>query len=99
FCPDSHAWHPHRATTARFYSTDEIERIVERNRILFDARNAVTDHGADWLMARVCRLAYDHQRGLAPIPLAVRVFVSRLRARRKSHRPFSPPIVELRKPV
>jgi GT2 family glycosyltransferase/glycosyltransferase involved in cell wall biosynthesis len=90
FCPGSHAWHQHRATSSRFYPAPEIERIAERNRILFDARNAITDHGADWLMARVCDLSYDSQRGLARLPLAANVLRHRWRARR-AHRPVSPP--------
>ncbi|HWZ70479.1 MAG TPA: glycosyltransferase [Casimicrobiaceae bacterium] len=90
FCPGSHAWHQHRATSSRFYPAPEIERIVERNRILFDARNAITDHGAGWLMARVCDLSYDSQRGLARLPLAANVLRHRWRARR-ARRPASPP--------
>jgi GT2 family glycosyltransferase/glycosyltransferase involved in cell wall biosynthesis len=90
FCPGSHAWHQHRATSSRFYPPHEIERIAERNRILFDARNAITDHGADWLMARVCDLSYDSQRGLARLRLAANVLRHRWRARR-THRPASPP--------
>ena len=90
FCPGSHAWHQHRATSSRFYPAPEIERIAERNRILFDVRNAITDRGADWLMARVCDLSYDSQRGLARLPLAANVLRHRWRARR-THRPVSPP--------
>ena len=39
FCPDSLASHRHRATTSRFYAREELDRIVERNRVLFDARH------------------------------------------------------------
>ena len=31
FCPAAHAFHRHRATTARFYAAAEIDRIVARN--------------------------------------------------------------------
>jgi GT2 family glycosyltransferase/glycosyltransferase involved in cell wall biosynthesis len=90
FCPGSHAWHQHRATSSRFYAAPEIARIAERNRILFDARNAITEYGADWLMGRVCELSYESQRGLARLPLAAGVLRHRWRARR-AQRPASPP--------
>ena len=90
FCPRSHAWHQHRATSSRFYPASEIERITERNRILFDARNAITGHGAEWLMARVCGLSYESQRGLARLRLAAGVLRHRWRARR-GRRLASPP--------
>jgi GT2 family glycosyltransferase/glycosyltransferase involved in cell wall biosynthesis len=90
FCPGSHAWHRHRATSSRFYAAPEIARIAERNRILFDARNAITEYGADWLMGRVCELSYESQRGLARLPLAAGVLRHRWRARR-APRPASPP--------
>lgn len=40
FCPGSRVRHRHRATIRRFYSSDEISRIVERNQFLFQIRNA-----------------------------------------------------------
>jgi GT2 family glycosyltransferase/glycosyltransferase involved in cell wall biosynthesis len=92
FCPRSHVWHRHRATTARFYALPEIDRIVERNRILFDARNAVTDRRAEWLMTRVCDLGYESQRALARFPIAARVLCRRYAALRRPHA-AAPPIL------
>ncbi len=92
FCPRSHVWHRHRATTARFYVLPEIDRIVERNRVLFDARNAVTDRGAEWLMTRVCDLSYESQRSLARFRIAARVFGRRCSARRRSQLHLPPPL-------
>jgi GT2 family glycosyltransferase/MoaA/NifB/PqqE/SkfB family radical SAM enzyme len=40
FCPTSHAWHERRSTIGRFYAPSEVERITERNRLLFNVRNA-----------------------------------------------------------
>jgi len=94
FCPGSHAWHQHRATSSRFYPAPEIERIAERNRILFDARNAITEHGAEWLMARVCGLSYESQRGLARLTLAAGVLRHRWRARRGRRLASPPPLPE-----
>ncbi len=82
FCPRSHAWHQHRATTSRFYSELEISRIAERNRLLFDARNAISDRDVDQLMIQVCDLPYESQRGLARMPLAAGVLRNRWHARR-----------------
>ena len=42
FCPRSHAWHEGRSTIGRFYAASEVERITERNRLLFNVRNAPT---------------------------------------------------------
>lgn len=39
FHPGSVAWHRHRATISRYYAADEVERIVARNRLLFELRN------------------------------------------------------------
>jgi len=37
--PSKVAHHSQRSTIARHYSTEEIERVVERNRLLFQLRN------------------------------------------------------------
>ena len=77
YCPTARARHRHRATTARFYATEEIDRIVERNRILFDLRNAATDNRAGWLLQRVCDQSYASQRELAALPVAAQVLRQR----------------------
>src|SRR5690606_5120212 len=89
FCPASRATHAHRATTARFYAPDELERIVERNRWLFDARHGATGFPAAWQMERACDLPYTSQRELAHPRQAAGVFVQRLAQRRA--RPPPPP--------
>ena len=80
FCPASRAEHLHRATTARFYPAEELERIVERNRMLFDARHAASCETAVTLMQRVCALPYASQRELATPNVARAVFSARRRA-------------------
>jgi len=65
FCPASHAHHRHRVTTTRFYDAATIDRIVARNRCLFDARNRATRFGVGWLMNRVCDLDYRSQREMS----------------------------------
>ena len=66
-------------STTRFFSEAQVARIVERNRILFDARHRVTDFGADWLMQRVCDLDYDAQRKFSRLSLASSLFAWRRR--------------------
>ena len=90
FCPRSHAAHQHRMTTARFYSGDEIDRIVERNRWLFAARQRTGGFGRAWMMARACELPYASQRELARSGQAAGVFRQRL-ARTRSPQPLPPP--------
>lgn len=90
FCPNSVARHRHRATTARFYASDELDRIVLRNRLLFDARHGVSGFDVEWLMARICELPYASQRELAQLPQAADVLRTR-RARRRPPQPLSPP--------
>lgn len=51
FCPASKAFHAHRATIAKHYAPEEIERIFRRNGHLFQMRN-VTDLGSLWKLAR-----------------------------------------------
>ncbi len=90
FCPQSQASHRHRATTARFYAPEELERIVERNRLLFDARHDASGEGAGTLMHRVCGLPYASQRELASLATAAGVFARRWHSRR-SPQPLPPP--------
>ncbi len=90
FCPASHAVHAHRATTARFYAPGELARIVERNRLLFDARHGVTGFAAAWLLDRICELPYASQRDLAHWRHAAGVFGMR-RARVRPPQPLPPP--------
>ena len=78
FCPRSRARHRHRATTARFYSSAELDRIVERNRWLFDARNGLTPHGGGWLMAQLCALPYASQRELSAVRVALATWRQRV---------------------
>lgn len=90
FSPVSRVAHRHRATTARFYTKDAIDRIVERNRALFDARHGITRFGRAWSMNRICELPYASQRELARIEQAAGVFRQRI-ARARKPQPLPPP--------
>ncbi len=89
YCPASRAQHRHRATTARFYAEAELERIVERNRWLFDARNGLTQHGPAWSMNRLCALPYPSQRELAASRVALATWRQRI-GRRRAPQPLPP---------
>ncbi len=91
-CPASRAVHRHRATTARFYDTATLARIVERNRLLFDLRHGASGRTADALLAAVCNLPYASQRELARWRCAAGVARRRL-ARRRAPQPLAPPVL------
>src|SRR5581483_6823546 len=82
--------HRHRATTSRFYAPAELERIVERNRLLFDARQRITPEPRSDLMRRICELPYASQRELSSPVNARGVLAQRVRARRRPQ-PLEPP--------
>jgi GT2 family glycosyltransferase len=90
FCPASLAGHRHRATTRRFYADDEVERVVERNRVLFGLRHGVDRPSAERLMAQVCDLPYASQRELSRPSVALGVLRHRL-ARQRPPQPLPPP--------
>jgi glycosyltransferase involved in cell wall biosynthesis len=88
YCPAAHAFHRHRATTARFYPPAEIDRIVARNGLLFAARQRASGFDAARLMNRVCDLPYASQRELARPAIAAGVWQRRSRA---AARPLAAP--------
>ena len=56
--------------------------MVERNRLLLDARNAASGETPETLMNRVCQLPYASQRRCSAPALARQVFQARLGSRR-----------------
>jgi len=90
FCPASLASHRHRATTRRFYAEDEVERVVERNRVLFGLRHGVDRSSRERLMTQVCDLPYASQRELSRPAVALGVLRHRL-ARERPPQPSPPP--------
>ena len=78
FCPSSRAWHHHRATIARYYAAGEIERVIARNALLFDLRNAWTNRRAATLLRTLIRLDARSFAELCGVHLAWRVFQARL---------------------
>jgi|GEM_PF-1135399 len=85
FCPRSVAWHRHRATIDKYYAPTEVERILRRNRLLFDLRNAWTLQSTRDLMRKILAADAQTQAELTHPPLLRRLLAARseaLRARR-----------------
>jgi hypothetical protein len=55
FCPASVAHHGQRSTIARHYSTEEIEAVVERNRLLFQLRNFTKASSVERIIEEISR--------------------------------------------
>ena len=55
FCPASVAHHSQRSTIARHYSPEEIEAVVERNRLLFQLRNFTKASSIERVMKEISR--------------------------------------------
>jgi radical SAM protein with 4Fe4S-binding SPASM domain len=55
FCPASVAHHSQRSTIARHYSTEEIEAVVERNRLLFQLRNFTQTSSVERIIEEISR--------------------------------------------
>lgn len=55
FCPASVAHHSQRSTIARHYSTEEIEAVVERNRLLFQLRNFTQASSVERIIEEISR--------------------------------------------
>ncbi len=58
FCPTSRVVHVHRATVARLFSPRELDRIWQRNQLLFSMRNGFNDLPARTIV-RNLRSAFD----------------------------------------
>ena len=49
--PDSHVWRTHPGTHLQLFTTEEFQRLFERNRLLFQMRNALMG-GSDYALFR-----------------------------------------------
>jgi GT2 family glycosyltransferase len=56
FCADSIALHTQRATIRANYTADEVEQILERNRLLFQLRNLTAAGSLDRVFEEIARL-------------------------------------------
>lgn len=90
FCPRSLARHRHRATIGKFYAADEVERILRRNRLLFDLRNAWTRLSPLQLVRRISREDTQTQAELLNLPALHRIWHARMDALRAQAAGFDP---------
>jgi GT2 family glycosyltransferase len=86
FCPPSKAVHLHRATVSRFYAPAEIDRIFERNGLLFELRHRTTGTLPGAAIRRIRRSPIETQRELARPGVALSVLLARLA---KSRAPYA----------
>jgi len=89
FCPASRAWHHHRGTVGRYYTPQEVERVIARNALLFDLRHAWTGRRAATLLRAIALLDARSRAELGGIGLARRVLhvrLATLRARQRGLR-------------
>ncbi|MEP6938202.1 MAG: glycosyltransferase [Rudaea sp.] len=82
FCPTSHAWHQHRGTINRYYSNEEVERVLLRNAQWFDMRHARSRVAPIEHIRRIAARAPAHWDEFAGVVNAWNTFRLRMRARR-----------------
>ena len=81
FVPCSHVWHHHRATVARFYPPDEIERVFARNALQFELRHGLSPASPPTLLAKVTATDSTTRSELEGIGTAAAVFAARYATR------------------
>ena len=90
FCPRSMVHHRHRATIGKFYSPDEVDRIMRRNRLLFDLRNAWTRLSPMQHWRRIERQDAQTQNELLSLSSLHGIFRARVEALRALRNGFDP---------
>jgi GT2 family glycosyltransferase len=90
-CPVSVAWHKHRATVEKFYAAEYVERIVERNRLLFQLRNPFPRQSLKATLQHVAHIDRDTLRELGSWRSCLDLWRVRWRAFRAPHRDMDYP--------
>jgi GT2 family glycosyltransferase len=78
FCPASIARHTQRATISRHFTPDEVERVIERNRLLFQLRNMTESGSAEQLFCELSRLPEASLRWLRRPRISAGIAATRL---------------------
>jgi hypothetical protein len=79
FCPASIAWHTHRATIGRLYTPEEIELMMERNRLLFQLRNVTGAGTSEQVLQSIARLPEETAAEFATAEVIRGIMLSRIR--------------------
>ena len=88
FCPQSRAWHRHRATVSKFYSPERIEQLFRLNNFRFQMRNPAQSRAAS--NAKLFRWMLDVDGKSLRTLLALDEVAATLAARWRSFRdPFA----------
>lgn len=73
FVPASRAVHEHRGTIRRFHDAAEIDRIVERNEVLFDLRHGLCGRQGKHALTHLVSLTEDTQREICKLSNVLQV--------------------------
>ncbi len=84
--PRSRAVHRHRVTVERFYPSLEIDRVFERNRLLFQLRNPQPPQPVADTLRWLLRMDAVSSREIGSLPACLRLWQARRRAMRAPHR-------------
>ncbi|HYR89439.1 MAG TPA: glycosyltransferase [Terriglobia bacterium] len=79
FCPQSKAWHAHRSTNLKFFSPEEIDRIVGRNRLRFQLRTGLPPNVLRTVFGSIARLDARSFREMLNASCVVETLRSRFR--------------------
>jgi GT2 family glycosyltransferase len=81
FVPQSHVWHHHRATVAKFYPPAEVERVFARNALQFELRHGLSPAPPPTLLAKVTASDSVTRSELDGLGMAAAVFAARYATR------------------
>ncbi len=108
FVPTSHAVHEHRGTIRRFHEATEIDRIIERNEVLFDLRHGLCGRLGKHALTHLVSLAPDTQREICTLRNVYQVAQRRHQASAARadgldlatapHRYYAPSVLRQRRP-
>jgi hypothetical protein len=64
FCASSKVHHTQRATIGKLYGSEEVDRVVQRNRLLFQLRNLTTAGSLEAVFDEMARQDVSLDRGM-----------------------------------
>jgi GT2 family glycosyltransferase/glycosyltransferase involved in cell wall biosynthesis len=80
FCPNSRAWHRHRATVNKFFQAEEIDRVFARNGVQFELRNMLDTTSPRVTVQRIRGMDRTTQLELSCLRNCAGLFVARIQA-------------------
>lgn len=80
FCPTSVCRHHHRATVRKFYRETEINRVFQRNSLLFEIRHRLEKTDARQTIRRIIAQGEKTQREMGHPLTCINVFMARIQS-------------------